>query len=294
MKIGIALGGGGAKGFAHLGVLRALKDAGVGCDIVAGTSIGAFVGAVYAAGQVERLNTYATTIRGMDIPFLLGPTWPSRGLFTGKQIEKLLGKFIQVDNIEELDKPFAAVSVDLNKAEVHTFKSGNLNRAVRASISIPGLFTPVMFEDKLLADGGILDPVPVRTVKELGADIVIAVDLLGNFAPLSMSGERGGTYVKDSLRSLGEKFYVEGLFGSVNNGEDFQTSILEVIQRSSITAQKRLTEYGFKEFPPDIIIRPPLSKVHFLDFRNGEGIIKIGYKAAQEIIPNLMDLLGKN
>ena len=294
MKIGVALGGGGAKGFAHLGVLKALEEAGVECDVVAGTSIGAVVGAVYASGQIEKLEDYSTALKSIDIPFLLGPTWPSRGLFTGKQIEKVLNKFIYIDNIEELEKPFAAVSVDLNKAQVHTFTRGNLNRAVRSSIAIPGLFTPVIFEDKLLADGGILEPVPIRAVKELGAQVVIAVDLLGDFAPVAGPGNRASTYVVDTLRSVGEKFYISDVFGLAQTEVNYNVSIIEIVQRSSIIAQKSLTDYNFKEFPPDIVIRPPLSQVHFLDFTNGESIIEIGYQAAQEMMPKLMDLLAKD
>ncbi|MCZ6468830.1 MAG: patatin-like phospholipase family protein, partial [Candidatus Dadabacteria bacterium] len=143
MKIGLALGGGGAKGFAHLGVMEVLTEAGIEFDVVAGTSIGALIGAVYVSGNLDKLERFATNIGITDIPFLLGPTWPKGGLFSGKYIEKLFDEFIHLENIEDLKKPFAAVSVDLNKAEVVTFTSGNLKRAIRASSSIPGLFKPV-------------------------------------------------------------------------------------------------------------------------------------------------------
>lgn len=259
MKIGIALGGGGAKGFAHLGVLNALTEAGIDCDIVAGTSIGALIGAVYSSGDIKRLEEYAKNLSLTDLPFLLGPTWPAGGLFSGKYIEKLLRDFVPVSDIEKLSKPFAAVSVDLKKAELFTFKEGDLHIAVRASTSIPGIFKPVHFEDKLLVDGGVLESVPVAAARELGADLVIAVDLLSD---LTQTGDR-------------------------------KWSLIDIVQRSSVIAQRRITQYRFQEDPPDIVIRPTLSHVKVMDFHRGRQIIEYGSRAAEKILPELLRLTGK-
>ncbi|MCH8014537.1 MAG: patatin-like phospholipase family protein [Candidatus Dadabacteria bacterium] len=264
MKLGLALGGGGAKGFAHLGVLEVLTEAGIEFDVVAGTSIGALIGAVYVSGNLDKLKRYAINIGITDIPFLLGPTWPKGGLFSGSYVDKLIDEFVQLENIEDLKKPFAAVCVDLNNAEVVTFTKGNLKRAIRASTSIPGIFKPVIFEDKLLVDGGVLESVPVQAVHNLGADFVVAVDLLSD---LSMS--HGSKQRKTP-------------------------SILEVVQRSSIITQRKITEYKFKENPPDIVIRPPLSEVKVMDFHNGKSIMEIGRVAAQKVIPELLERINKN
>jgi len=264
MKLGLALGGGGAKGFAHLGVLEVLTQAGIEFDVVAGTSIGALIGAVYVSGNLEKLERFATNIGITDIPFLLGPTWPKGGLFSGKYVEKLIDEFIDLENIEDLKKPFAAVSVDLNKAEVITFTNGNLKRAMRASTSIPGLFKPVVFEDKLLVDGGVLESVPLEAVRALGADFIVAVDLLSDI--------------------------------SIPHGsKQYKTpSIVEVVQRSSIIAQRKITEYKFNENPPDIVIRPPLSEVKVMDFHNGKSIVEIGRETAQKVLPELLEKINKN
>ncbi|MCZ6639411.1 MAG: patatin-like phospholipase family protein, partial [Candidatus Dadabacteria bacterium] len=116
MKLGLALGGGGAKGFAHLGVLEILSEAGIEFDVVAGTSIGALIGAVYVSGNLDKLKRYAINIGITVFPFLLGPTWPKGGLFSGSYVDKLIDEFVQLENIEDLKKPFAAVCVDLNNA----------------------------------------------------------------------------------------------------------------------------------------------------------------------------------
>lgn len=263
MKLGLALGGGGAKGFAHLGILEVLTEAGIEFDVVAGTSIGAFIGAVYLSDRLDDLSQYAVGIGIADIPFLLGPTWPKGGLFSGNFLEKLLDQYVVAKNIEDLKKPFAVVCVDLNKGEVVTFKDGNLKRSVKASTSIPGLFKPVLFEDKLLVDGGVLESVPDRAARELGADFIVAVDLLSD-----LSG-------KDSF----------------NNGK--VPSIVEVVQRSSILAQKKITEYKFKEQPPDVVIAPSLSHIKVMDFHKGKSIVEIGKEAAKKVLPELLEKFKK-
>ncbi|MEX0999677.1 MAG: patatin-like phospholipase family protein [Thermodesulfobacteriota bacterium] len=259
MKLGLALGGGGAKGFAHLGILEVLTEAGIEFDIVAGTSIGAFIGAVYVSDKLEELKNYAVNIGITDIPFLLGPTWPQGGLFSGKFLGKLIDEYIHIENIEDLKKPFAAVCIDLNSGEVVTFTEGNLKRAVRASTSIPGLFKPVLFEGKLLVDGGVLESVPDQAARDLGADFIVAVDLLSD-----LSGNQ-----------------------TFNNGKP--PSIVEVVQRSSILAQRKITEYKFKERPPDIVISPPLSHIKVMDFHNGKAIVEIGREAAKKVLPELLE-----
>jgi len=292
MKIGIALGGGGAKGFAHIGVLKALTEAGIEFDFVSGTSIGALVGAVYAAGKLDSLERLSKRYGLTDIPFLLGPTWPSRGLFSGSYVERLLNKTVPVRNIEDLGKPYAAVSVDLNKAEVVTFTEGPLNRAVRASMSIPGLLTPVSHDDMLLVDGGVLEPVPVRAVRSMGAELVVAVDLLSNLSSAGEGEEKTAASFTDYIHSIAEKFYIEGIFDARTEEAKINLSLIEIVQRSSIIAQRRLTEYSFGENPPDIIIDPPLSQIKVLDFHRGEHIMKLGYETGQKSVKAIAGLIS--
>jgi NTE family protein len=292
MKIGIALGGGGAKGFAHIGVLKALTEAGIEFDFVSGTSIGALVGAVYAAGKLDSLERLSKRYGMTDIPFLLGPTWPSKGLFSGSYVERLLNETVHVHNIEDLGKPYAAVSVDLNKAEVVTFTEGPLNRAVRASMSIPGLLTPVSHDYMLLVDGGVLEPVPVRAVRSMGAELVVAVDLLSNLSAAGEGEEKTAASFTDYMRSIAEKFYMVGIFDEGTEEAKFNLSLIEIVQRSSIIAQRRLTEYSFGENPPDIVIDPPLSHIKVLDFHRGEHIMRLGYEAGQKSVKAIAGLIS--
>ena len=263
MKIGIALGGGGAKGFAHLGVLRVLRDAGIDFDIVTGTSIGALVGVIYASGGIDEFEEYAANISRAELAIRLGPTWPGAGLFTGDYIEKLLNDFVPEKNIEELKKPFAALSVDLKKAEVITFTEGDLRRAVHASVSIPGLFKPIIYKDKGLVDGGVLESVPVAAARNLGARVVIAVDLL---ADISNSTDQ----------------------------EEGNWSIVEIVQRSSIIAQRQINQFRYEKDPPEVMIKPRVSHVKVMDFHLGRDIIECGIQAAEEALPDIRRILGKS
>ena len=258
MKLGIALGGGGAKGFAHIGVLKTLVKAGYDFDIVTGTSIGALVGAVYASSNLDKLEEIITKFNLLHIPFLLSPTISRQGLFSGKKIESLLKELINEYRIEKLPKSFAAICVDLNKYELVTIQSGDLVKAVRASISIPGIFTPIKMGNQLLVDGGVLEPVPVEAAKKLGADFVIAVDLLSK---------------------------------SNNNKNSKISNIVDIIQKTSITTQQSLTRFRMKIFPPDILIEPEVADIGILDFKNGSDIVKEGESATKRLLPRIDKLL---
>jgi NTE family protein len=174
-KIGLALGSGGARGFAHLGVIKVLKDEGIPIHLIAGSSMGALVGSFYATGiEINRLYKLSTAFRRK---YFLDFTVPKMGLITGKRVKEFIKIFTHGKNIEELSIPLGVVATDLLTGERVVFKSGPISDAVRASISIPGIFVPVKYRGSLLVDGGVSDRVPVSVAKEMGADIIIAVDV---------------------------------------------------------------------------------------------------------------------
>jgi len=259
MKLGIALGGGGAKGYAHIGVLKTFNRLGIEFDVISGTSIGALVGAVYASGNLDRLEEITTKFSVIDIPLLLSPTISKQGFFSGKKIGEILKEIIPESNIEELPKSYSAVCVDLNKPQIVTLTKGNLVTAVRASISIPGIFTPIKSGDQLLVDGGVLEPVPVEAVRNMGADIVIAVDLL------SKSKQ----------------------FKNLQDG-----TIIDIIQKTSIATQQGLTKFRMQLHPPDLVIEPDVSDLGILDFKNGKKVIKVGESETERMIPQIKKLIG--
>ncbi|HEY9198875.1 MAG TPA: patatin-like phospholipase family protein, partial [Gammaproteobacteria bacterium] len=175
-RIGLALGGGSARGWAHIGVIRALADAGIEPDIVCGTSIGALVGAAYVDGDLDQMETWVRSLRLQTVVSFLDFSLSS-GLIKGDRlIEFFRSHFVDRD-IRELDRPFGAVATDLRRGREVWLREGRVSDAVHASIALPGLFTPVQRDGSWLVDGGLVNPVPVSLCRAMGADIVIAVDL---------------------------------------------------------------------------------------------------------------------
>ncbi len=178
-KVALVLSGGGALGCSHIGVIKVLEKYGVPIDIVVGTSMGSLVGASYCAGlTVKEMADFACKFKTID---LFDLNFDSSGLFSGKGVMKVINKFLPDVNIEYLDRAFACVATDLYTEKEVVFKIGSLREAVRASISIPGIFVPLKKDDMLLVDGGLLNNMPEDVAVEMGADIIISVDVLEKF-----------------------------------------------------------------------------------------------------------------
>jgi len=176
-KIGLALGSGSARGWAHIGVIKALTEVGVRVDYVAGTSVGAVVGAVYASGRIAALEDVVLQLDWKQIASFLDIVFPKSGLIDGNKIADFIRRHVEAKKIEDLPLPFCALATDLATGGEVAIQEGDIIEAVRASISVPGIFTPVRKDDMILVDGGLVNPVPVSMVREMGADFVIAVDL---------------------------------------------------------------------------------------------------------------------
>ncbi|MCP4403375.1 MAG: patatin family protein [bacterium] len=184
-KVGLALGSGSARGFSHIGVIRVLEAEGIPIDCIAGTSIGAIVGAVYASGMLPKGEEFLKDFDWKDMTALLDPLFPVSGLLGGKRIEKLLRSFLGNRHIEDFPLSFAAVAADVASGEEVVFTHGDAVKAIRASMSMPGIFAPVFLENRFLVDGGLVSPVPVEVARRLGADVVIAVNLAPEMAKRS-------------------------------------------------------------------------------------------------------------
>lgn len=184
--IGLALGGGGARGWAHIGVLRALKENDIAIECIAGTSIGALIGAIYVRDQLHRLEEFADDV-GMDhLLSLMDVSFPGLGLVDGQQVRDFLSAYLVDATFEDCSMPFRCVATNfLAKKEV-VFESGSLVDAVRASISMPGVFMPCKHDNAYLVDGGVVNPVPVNVVKAMGAEVIVAVNL--NHDPKTIQG----------------------------------------------------------------------------------------------------------
>ncbi|MDP5133023.1 MAG: patatin-like phospholipase family protein [Paraglaciecola sp.] len=186
MKIGLALGSGASRGWAHIGVIQALEELGIEIDIVTGCSIGSYVGAAYASGKLAPLAEWVKSLTEWQVFALMGVGFYRGGLVSGLKVFKALEDNFAFDTFDKLHKPFAAVATDLYSGREVDFTQGSVIQAVRASCAIPGLFPPVCIDNRWLVDGGVVNPVPVNLCRLLGADIVFAINLSADFRPQSL------------------------------------------------------------------------------------------------------------
>ncbi|MDP2762167.1 MAG: patatin-like phospholipase family protein [Sideroxyarcus sp.] len=302
-KIGLALGSGSARGLAHLGVIRAIADAGIKVDFIAGTSMGALIGAILAAGKLDELEATFRVFDWKKTASFFDVVLPKSGLLDGARVSELVRAHIHADTIEMLPLPFAAVATDIVSGEEVVIRSGDVIEAVRASISVPGIFTPVRSNGRILVDGGLTNPVPVSAVRAMGADIVIAVDLNHeivsgkNLKPLLPATDNGiddafgmfsrlvGDY-RRSMKDIRQKLLAgdnpaSAQFRKWVSAEEPLPSIFEVLLASINIMETRLTQTRLSLDRPDVVIQPPLGHIRFLEFARAEEIIAIGYEHTQ-------------
>jgi len=306
-KVGLALGSGSARGLAHLGVIRAIEDAGIEVDFIAGTSMGALIGAIHAAGKLDDLEDTFQTFDWKKTVSFFDVILPKSGLFDGAKISDLVRAYVHANSIEALPKPFAAVATDIVSGEEVVIRSGDVIEAVRASISVPGIFTPVRSNGRILVDGGLTNPVPVSVARAMGADMVIAVDLnheiiagknfkpLLNLSRISQNSELSSQFgrwvdsYRQAMQELKAKLRTRETPGAAQfsrwaSTEEALPSIFEVLLASVNVMETRITQTRLGLEQPDILIQPPLGHIRFLEFSRAEEIIHIGYEhAAQQL-----------
>ncbi len=303
-RIGLALGSGSARGLAHLGVIRALEEAGIKVDFVAGTSIGALIGAAYASGRLDSMESTFQKFNWKSMVSFFDVVFPKSGLIDGAKVGELVRAHINSEVIESLPIPFCAVATDIQTGEEVVISKGDIIEAVRASISVPGIFTPVRSNGRLLVDGGLVNPVPVSVARSMGADIVIAVDLNHqivtgkNLKPLTVSKVTTeinrlpgpmSRWVGEcllSMRELRQKLLAKDSpaseqFSSWVSSEPIP-NIFELLLASVNIMETSITKSRLGIDKPDLIIRPPLGEIRFLEFDRAEEIISIGYDSARE------------
>ncbi len=307
-KLGIALGSGSARGWAHIGVLNVLADEGIQVDCISGTSIGAVVGAVYSIGDMSAFEKFTRSIDWRGIASLIDVTFPGSGLIPGKRLFRMLSEYYKDIRIEDLPIPYCAIAADVRTGEEIRFTSGKLMDAVRASVSIPGVLTPYKYEGRILVDGGIVNPVPVNAAREMGAEIVIAVDLNNCkirsevIKDLSDNGAKGRTPKEvDEEREkrifdMFEEKYREFTGSLKTKFDNLRTkepslNILEIIDNTINIMQHSITENQFKASNPDIIIEPQLGDFRLFDFDRADEAIKEGYKLTRQKIGNIKKLI---
>ncbi len=304
-KVGIALGSGSARGWSHIGVIRSLQEAEIPIDIACGSSIGALVAGSLASGFLDPLDRWARKLTWSYLIGFMDVMIPRSGLIEGERMTNYFRQNLSDSNIEDLAIPFAAVATDLKTGREVFLREGSLIDAIRASISLPGIFTPYRRNGQWLVDGGLVNPVPVSLCRSMGADIVIAVNLnsdimgkprlrrMANPPPGGRNGEnpqvqsRWAAFLNQTAQK-GNLTLFKHLF---QEQPERGPSIFDVMATSVNIMQDRITRQRLVVEPPDILVKPKLSDIGLLEFNRAEEAIAEGKLAMDRMLPKLRDLL---
>jgi len=324
-KIGLVLGAGSARGLSHIGVLSVLEKYNIKPDYIAGTSIGAAIGAVYCSGMsADRMKRLAITTEWQD---LIDFTIPKTGMIAGNKFEEYIQNLTNNCQFSELRIPLRVVATDIKNSHVVVFSDGNVAKAVRASISVPGIFSPVIIDNHELVDGGLVDPIPVDVVKDMGAGMIIAVDVSIDLEQVYIHGSRvkeRSTFT-DYIRSKFLRSQVDFFKEFVMETKRFRLphflkrSIVKTIDRffnpkrvyKYITTRRiphivkvavqsmqimsnQIYKTKLQSTHVDVIVRPHLDPKIHADFEKASYLIEKGEQATEEMIPQILKLIGRH
>jgi NTE family protein len=294
LKIGVSLGGGAARGWSHIGILKTLEAWGIKPDVVTGTSIGALVGAAYVSGKLTKLEQWVLELDKLGTAKYFAINGSSKGFINRKRLQSFLSEYVTDEglDIEDLDLPFASVATDLHTGQEIWNKTGSVVDAVWASIALPGLFPAIKKDERWLIDGGLVNPVPVSTCRALGADVVIAVnlnsDLMGHF---SQQSEPEPVIKEGSFKHKITSFitdYTDSLFGDTK--EDVP-DLRDAIAATIAITQDRITRSRLAGDPPDFMLSPKLAHIGLLEFYRGKEVIDLGVATIERKRQDLIQLI---
>jgi NTE family protein len=299
MKVGLALGSGSARGWSHIGVLRALLARGIEPVVVTGSSSGSLVAAAYASGQLDALEVWVRSLTKLDVWRLLDPNFSGGGVMRGNRLMRAVGEQLQDQAIESLKRRFGAVAVDLSSGEEVWIQEGSILSAVRASSGLPGLFTPILHEGRWLIDGGVLNPVPVSLCRALGADFVIAVNLHRSRVrseprKTSAQGEdasQSSLSVKDSNELFARwSGLLENFVSSLRTErEPSEPGMIEVMYTTINIMQNQISRSRMMGDPPNLLLAPQLDDFNLMDWHRAAEAIDVGYQAVEMLASELPD-----
>lgn len=295
MNIGLALGSGAARGWSHIGVISALIDLGVVPNIICGTSIGSLVGASYVANNLYKLERWATSLTKFETARFFEINASLNGFVNTERLHHFLNQYVAGDNalIEGFDKRYAAVATDLQSGREVWFSKGSMIEAVWSSISMPGLFPAIKYNNQWLVDGGLVNPVPISVCRALGADIVIAVTLNGDI--VGKHFQRPKSITKQDTGVVGRitdyvKEYTAFAF-TQNSNDDRPPNLIEAIAGSVNILQDRITRSRMAGDPPDILLSPKLSYIGLLEFYRAHEAINEGKMCVQRVMPEIKHVI---
>jgi NTE family protein len=297
-KIVLALGGGVARGWAHIGVVRELVKAGLQPDVVCGTSIGALVGGLYLAGKLDALELWARSLTQRRVLSLLDFTFGGSGLFAGNRLAALLEEQIDGICIETLDRPFVAVATELETGREVWLRDGSLIHALRASYALPGVFAPVKQDGRWLVDGALVNPCPTSVARAFGGQVVIAVslhsDLIGSPAdqpapatqPLIPENNEASTLSR-WLRP--DRLILQRIFADRPDGPALSSVMVGALN----ILLDRVTRARLAGDPADVLIAPRIAQIGLVEFHRAAETIELGAQATREALPYIRHALAR-
>lgn len=298
IKIGLALGAGSARGWSHIGVINALRRAGIKIDIVAGCSIGSLVGAAYACDKLPELEKWVRSFSYWDVLKLMDVSWRRGGLLRGERVFNHYRQILSESSFTDCQLKFGAVATNLSTGRELWFTEGDLHLAIRASCSMPGLMAPVTHNGYWLVDGAVVNPVPVSLTRALGADIVIAVDLqhdahlmqqdLLSVNPAENEEDSGE---KNTARLQWHERLRERISTMTTRRTVVAPTAMEIMTTSIQVLENRLKRNRMAGDPPDILIQPLCPQISTLDFHRAEAAINAGQLAVEKKIDELLPLV---
>jgi NTE family protein len=293
MKIGLALGAGAARGWAHIGIIRALQKAGVEIDVIAGCSIGAYVGAAFASGKLDDLETWANSLTEWQVFKLLGVGFRRGGIASGQKVFDKLKSDFCAPTFEGMNIPFACVATDLYSGREVIFNKGEIGDSIQASCAIPALFSPVDYNGRWLVDGAVVNPVPVNQCRQMGADFVIAVNLSADFRPrlietCELEHQENQRKTDEMLERASDGFIKKWLSPEVKANKKKPPGIVGVMSSSLEILQARVTRSRLAGEPPDILIEPQLHDVGLLEFHRASEVAEKGRQAVERLAKQLV------
>jgi NTE family protein len=300
--IGLALGGGAARGFAHIGIINTLAAHGIVPSVVVGTSMGGVVGGAYAAGHLDKLEEWARGLQPRNILSYLDIRLNGSGLIGGAKLAAEIENTLGQNLIEDLPVKFATVATEVRTGHEIWLTHGRMVDAMRASYALPGIFAPVLIGDRWLVDGALVNPVPVSAARALGAEIVIASNLSSDVfthsttvyshgSSVAPSASAAETVPEPQKRGLGKFFSAERTMKREFFGGDGRPGISTVMVDAFNIMQDRITRARLAGDPPDLLISPRVGQIGFFDFHRAGDLIAHGARAAERAIDSIQEAI---
>ena len=292
-RIGLALGSGAARGWAHIGVLQALEEMGIKPDVISGCSAGAIVAGAYAGGNLEKLADWLTTLTRRTVLGFFDFSFLGGGVITGEKLFDFFKERIGDSRIEDLPIPFAAIATELTSGREVWLNSGSLLAAIRASISLPGMFTPCRIDGEWMIDGGLVNPVPVSACRAMNTDLVIAVNINSGILRAHFQADRAKMQearAEDGASESTEDKKEFNFFKKLTREND-NPGVLDIVHSSIQIMQERILRSRLAGDPPDLLLSPRVSDIGLMEFYRAREAIDEGRRCVERCAQSIRDII---